>query len=237
MKQSNCNDQKLVLFDIDGTLIQGGHPILRQSYLQAIKKVFGIEILVDWRKHDGSIDRKIFIDILKDQGISEGQILGKLEDLFEERYNYFYQNVEEDYRKRLIKPAKNLVVKLSKRGINLGLLTGNLPSVARLKMEVTGLSTYFKFGLFGHEAEDRVSLAKEVFLKAKEFFGIKFLPENIYVIGDTVKDIECGKSIKARTIGVATGFIASLGELKKAKPDLAVKTLADTKVFKFIFST
>lgn len=235
MEKKLASNPKLVLFDIDGTLVKALDYTSRDSVPKAIKKVFGIEALIDWKKHDGSVDRKIFQDILKDYKIPDQQILAKLEDLFEERYNAFYQSMGNDYKKRLIREAKDLVVKLVKRGIRVGLLTGNLEKIARLKIETVGLDKFLKFGLFGNEAEDRISLAKKIFKKAKNFFGIDFFPDNIYIIGDTIKDITCGKAIGAKTIGVTTGFV-SLSELKKAKPDLAVKTLTDPKVFKLILS-
>jgi len=228
------NPAKLILFDIDNTLIKSGYPAARRRFSVALKKRLKKEIKIDWEIFDGATDIVILRHILEKEGYTKKEISKKLQELFEEAYSYFAQNLKSDYKKRLIKPGVSLVKKLyRKKDYYLAVLTGNEENVGRLKIGLAGLSYYFRFGLFGHEAENRNELAKLVFARAKKFLKIDFKPEDIYIIGDTRYDIKCGKAIKVNTIAVATGY-SNLSELKKAKPDLAVKSLADKSVINFI---
>jgi len=231
------NEAKLVLFDIDGTLIKGGYPPSRKRYPHAFKKLFGKDIDINFDFYDGATDMVIVKYLLEKIGVKKNQINKCLALVFEESYHYLAKNIKSDYQKRLIKPAISLVKKLyPKKNIYLALLTGNQESVARLKINTCNLADYFRFGLFGHEAENRDKLAKLVFKRAKKFLGLDFKSQNIYIIGDTNYDIRCGKAIKAKTIAVATGA-RTYAQLKKEKPDLAVKTLANKKVINFIIKT
>lgn len=228
------NIVKLVLFDIDDTLIKGHYPGGIGRFYYICEKYLGKKVEIDWKKFDGATTKKIIVDTFENHGMPKEKIEEKLEEIFEDAYNYFAKNLKDDYKERLIKDAETLVKKLFKeKNVYLGLLTGNEENVARLKISTVGLSDYFRFGVFGDISEDRNDLSRSVFKKAKKFLGIEFLPENIYIIGDTPNDIRCGKTIKAKTIGVATGKF-TVKELKKAKADLAVKSLADKRVLNFI---
>ena len=225
---------KLVLFDLDGTLIIGGDPIARKSVVVAIKKVFNIEVNIDWVKHEGSTDRKIAVDVLKEKGISSRGVALRLNELAQGRVEYFSKHIiKSDYKKRLISPAVDLVKRLKKEGVFVGLLTGNFKAMAHMKLKLADIDKFFDFGLFGEMAEDRNKLAKLVFKKAKKHFGIRFLPENIFIIGDTTHDIKCGKATGVKIIGVTTGF-TSREDLEAAGADLVVGSLSDKKVLNFI---
>lgn len=233
-KSTSENNPKLVLFDIEGTLIKAGYPPSRRRYPYALKKIFKKEIPLNMADYEGKIDLGFLKKTLKRQGLNKEQISESLNDIFDTAYSYLAKNIKSDYKKRLIKPAALLVKKLyPKKNIYLGLLTGNEENVARLKISTAGLSDYFRLGLFGDEAESRNKLARLVFSRARKFLGIDFLKKNIYIIGDTPHDVDCAKSISAKTIAVATGKY-SFSQLKKTKPDLVVETLADKKVINFI---
>lgn len=225
---------KLVLFDIDGTLIRGRYPGSKGRFTYILKKYLDDEMEIDWNKFDGKPDRAIFKYFLKAKGISEEMMEKKLPEVFEDAYDYMAKNIKPDYKERLIKEAIVLIKKLLlQKNIFIGLLTGNQRDVAHLKIKTVGLTNFFKFGLYGDEADDRNELAKLVFKKAKNFFGLDFLAKNIYIIGDTPHDVNCGKFIAAKTIAVTTGSF-SKEELKKTEADLMVESLADKKILKFI---
>lgn len=232
MKSTKRN--KLVLFDLDGTLVKAGHPTARKSVIKAIKKVFNIDVVIDWFKHDGSTDRKIMVDVLQEKGIKKEEVESKINQLIKARVDFFSTHVESSYKKRLIPEAVDLIKKLKEKGIFIGLLTGNFKTMAFRKLKISGIDYLFDFGLFGEMAEDRNELAGLVFKKAKQHFGINFLPEDIFIIGDTIHDIKCGKAIGGVTIGVATGFSSSKKDLKKASADLVVDSLDDKRVLEFI---
>jgi phosphoglycolate phosphatase len=224
---------KLVLFDLDGTLVKGSHVAGSRSFIGAIKEVTDINVsIIDWTQHDGSIDNKIFKDLTKDKiALQSTHLLA----LHQARIkHYFTPEVTKEYSKSLIPGVKQLLVKLQKHNICLGLLTGNSQKMAYTKLQITGIDKYFDFGLFGDmDASNRQELAKLVFRKAKEHFKTDFLPENIFIIGDTPKDVACGKAVGVKTIAVASGF-PSLEDLQKTGADLVVSSLADPKVLKFI---
>ncbi len=142
------------------------------------------------------------------------------------------QNARDYYD--FISDAIKLVQQLAKK-VHTGLLTGNYEGIGRYKMELIGLDSELQFGLFGHEAENRIDLAKQTFKRASGFIGINFRPDQIVIIGDTPFDVLCAQSIKARSIAVATGKFTLL-ELQKSNPDLAVETLFDQRVIPFILN-
>lgn len=229
----NINNPKLVLFDIDGLLVKGHYPASLKSHEAAIQKVFGLKVKLDISKYDGGTDQFIEAGLLQEKGISYSRMKAKLPALIKERVNYFVKHTGKDFKKRLIKPAIKLAKKLKEKDVYIGLLTGNFRTMAMKKLELAGAEPIFTFGLFGEMAKNRNDLAKLVFKRAFEYFGIKFLPNQIYIIGDTPKDVECGKAIRAKTIAVATGAYSKV-ILEQEQADLTVDNLADVTVLDFI---
>ena len=115
---------------------------------------------------------------------------------------------------------------VTKPDITLGLLTGNLERGARLKLERYDLWWFFAFGAFADDHHDRNELGAFALSRAHEKTGIDFAPEQIDVIGDTGHDIACGKAFGARTIAVATGPW-SREQLAEHKPDFLFDDLAN----------
>lgn len=111
--------------------------------------------------------------------------------------------------------------------IHQALLTGNFRDGARLKLSCLGLWDYFQFGAYSDDSANRDALGPIVLSRAEESLGIKFPPDDVYVVGDTPHDIACGKAIGAKTIAVATGS-CSFDELAALKPTYTFKNLSDT---------
>ena len=109
-----------------------------------------------------------------------------------------------------IPEAVTLAQRLFENHFFIGLLTGNVERMARWKLDHAGVPDIFVFGLFGDDVDDRVTLAKTVFEKAKNHFGITFLPKDIVVVGDAIGDIRCAKAIGATTIIAMTGGLDSI---------------------------
>ncbi|PWU11033.1 MAG: hydrolase [Verrucomicrobia bacterium] len=110
----------------------------------------------------------------------------------------------------------------------LGLLTGNINRGAEIKLKHYGVWHYFEFGAFGDDHHNRNELGRFAKSRAREAHGIEFPSDLIYVIGDTPKDIDCGRAIGAHTVAIATGDYSS-EELHKHKPDFLFEDLRDTK--------
>lgn len=110
----------------------------------------------------------------------------------------------------------------------LALLTGNINQGAEIKLTHFGVWHYFEFGAFGDDHHDRNELGHFAKSRAQAAHGIEFPPKLIYVIGDTPKDVDCGKAIGARTVAIATGDY-SMEELREHQPDFLFENLLDTE--------
>ena len=108
------------------------------------------------------------------------------------------------------------------------LLTGNLVRGAEIKLSHYGVWDYFQFGAFADDHHDRNALPKFARARAIEKHGEEFSSESIFVIGDTPRDIECGKAIGAKTVAIATGNY-SRDELAAHDPDFLFDDLSDTE--------
>lgn len=111
----------------------------------------------------------------------------------------------------------------SRDGFLLGLATGNIEQGAHLKLVPAGLRHFFSFGGFGSDAEDRTELIRIAIDRGRRMIAPRQV-EAAYVIGDTPRDIEHGRSAGARTVAVASGSY-SVEMLSRYKPDLVVKSL------------
>src|SRR5207245_5271713 len=107
---------------------------------------------------------------------------------------------------KLLPGVLQLLEKLkSRRHLVLALLTGNVSRGAQLKLEHYGVWHFFEFGAFADDHQDRNRLGSFARARAREIHGREFSASQIDVIGDTPRNIACGKAIGARTIAVATG--------------------------------
>ncbi|MGH8045800.1 MAG: HAD hydrolase-like protein, partial [Chthoniobacterales bacterium] len=110
----------------------------------------------------------------------------------------------------------------------LALLTGNLRRGAEIKLTHYGVWDYFEFGAFADDHHDRNELGRFARSRAFDQHGIEFPAGNVFVIGDTPRDIECGRAIGARTVAIATGNY-SMAALREHQPDFLFADLSDTE--------
>jgi phosphoglycolate phosphatase-like HAD superfamily hydrolase len=113
----------------------------------------------------------------------------------------------------------------SRTHLVLALLTGNVSRGAQLKLEHYGVWHFFEFGAFADDHHDRNQLGPFAQARAKEKHGREFSATEIDVIGDTPRDIACGKALGARTIAVATGRWKR-DELAEHQPDFLIDDLS-----------
>lgn len=194
--------KKLILWDIDGTLIVSGRAGIF-ALAKAFAKQYGRE--PDFTNLDvsGRTDQWIARQVLEQQHIppTSENIHAFLETYLE------LLGAELQARPGRVLPGIIDLLEIFSRhpDVAQGLLTGNLQRGARIKLEHYRVWHYFAFGAFGDDSPLRNDLGPHAVRRATENHAVNFAPENIFVIGDTPHDIECGKAIGAKTIGVATG--------------------------------
>ncbi|MBA3831379.1 MAG: HAD hydrolase-like protein [Chthoniobacterales bacterium] len=217
--------KRLLLFDIDGTLIDSGGAGL-QALKDVLKEQFGISDDLRGIEVAGKTDTAIVHQILRKQEIAlSDENVAAFLDLYAE-----FLGRELPLRKGALLPGvQQLLPRLQVRSQNvLALLTGNIERGAKLKLEYYGIWDFFEFGAFADDHHDRNELGPFAQRRAREKHAINFPAEAIDVIGDTPHDIACGKAIGARTIAVATGSF-SRAQLAEHQPDELVDDFSEVE--------
>jgi phosphoglycolate phosphatase-like HAD superfamily hydrolase len=216
--------QRLLLFDIDGTLITSGGAG-EGALCDAMRARFGVEETLDGLTIAGATDSAIAGALLARHNIP-GTAENKIALL--DAYLGFLEQRLPNHAGRLLPGILTLLERLrhDPRFV-LGLLTGNLAHGARIKLDHFGVWEFFEFGAFADDHHDRNELGHFARARAKDARGTDFPPDRIIVLGDTPRDIACGKAIGARTVAIATGHY-SIETLVGHAPDLVFADLADT---------
>ncbi|NIO44113.1 MAG: HAD-IA family hydrolase [Candidatus Aenigmarchaeota archaeon] len=219
--------KKLVLFDIDKTLIKDLE-WEKLKFSEVFKKVYGIDASLDKIEHSGMTDQEKIFKVLKRRGLKEKEILSKMEHCEKIMLNGYSDKSLEKFD-----GVKELLEGLEKNNILIGTVTGNFKSVAILKLKKVGLYHYFKVGGFGNDRINRAKIINMAIKRAKEKFDFKF-NNNVFLIGDTLRDIKAAKEAGIKVIGVATG-VWTEEQLKKAGADFVFKDFKDrNKILKVI---
>jgi phosphoglycolate phosphatase-like HAD superfamily hydrolase len=211
---------RLLILDIDGTLLHTGGAGLR-SFRKAAEAVFSRPIT--FTKHDfaGKLDCLIFRKLHAAHSGGKTSLPEAWAE-FQRRYVESLAEESQDSSSWKVYPGVREFLEKESGGSLLALLTGNIRKGAEIKLKTVGLWDFFPCGAFGDAGEDRSCLAAAALLVSKAYYQREFT--EVWVIGDTIADIECGKSIGAKTLGVRTGFSAD-GELEAAGADRVVRTL------------
>jgi phosphoglycolate phosphatase-like HAD superfamily hydrolase len=216
---------RLVLFDIDGTLLTAAGAGKRAIH-RALRDVFGGIGPADYW-FDGKTDPQIVRDLMRHDGHSDAVIDERLGDVlsrYSERLGVELSDAS--YRPYVHPGVFALLDALESRDdVVLGLLTGNIELGATQKLRAVGLDPRrFVVGAFGSDHEERLSLPAIASARAREQLGVD--PE-LVVVGDTPADVACGAGAKRRAIAVATGRY-SVDELAACKPAAVFADLSDT---------
>jgi phosphoglycolate phosphatase len=214
----------LLLFDIDGTLVQGGPA--KSAFMRAMTLVFGTDRLVEGTDFSGKTDPQIAREILRGSGFEDREIDAGLSAL--------WSSYLEELERRL--PHQPMAVLPGVRpllehlqdvdGVALGLLTGNILKGARLKLGSVGLMDFFPIGSYGSDSEVREDLPEVAIRRAARNWGTIFQPSSVVVVGDTPRDVACGKHGGTRTVAVATGRYPP-ESLEAAGADRVLEDLGD----------
>ena len=228
--------QRLVLFDIDGTLLHGGG-LWSGSFVQSVKEFFPDKSIpaLDFK---GRTDYQIIGECLTHWGIPKDDHA----EISDQVLDLYLGTVEQKIKKghpheiTVLDGAVGLLNKLNAdHRVRLAVLTGNVLRGANLKLKHAELDTYFELMITGDDHWDRYQLPTIARYRAKEVGLGEYHGKEIVIIGDTIHDVNCGKSIGVKTIAVGTGRGVNQEELLSHEPDYFFSNLADVdSVYKSI---
>jgi phosphoglycolate phosphatase-like HAD superfamily hydrolase len=219
---------RIVLFDIDGTLLRSGGAG-RASMERALTEVFGSPGSSEYH-YGGKTDKQIVRDLMRREGFTDDAIDSQMDQLLDSYVAGLAGELEARSRTVLVCDGViELLDALDKEErVVVGLLTGNIESGARAKLTAAGLDpSRFRVNAFGSDHELRPELPAVAQRRASELLGVDVHGNRLVIIGDTPADIQCGEAIGARAIAVATGGY-TVEQLAAYEPYALFESLADT---------
>lgn len=219
--------RRLVLFDIDGTLLSAGGAGAR-ALRDALMEVFGETGPIGAYRMAGRTDPQIVRELMTATGRTVEEIEGRYAVL----WDAYLRNLRDEVARARVQalpgvPALLDRVEAGGEPTLLGLLTGNVQEGARLKVDAAGLGFgRFRVGAYGSDHWQRPALPAVAVRRARALTGLDFAGKEIVVIGDTPLDIACGEHLGVRTIAVATGGHPA-EELAACGPDFLFGDLSD----------
>lgn len=220
---------KLVLFDIDGTLLST-EGAARRAFHATLLDVYGTAGPIDTHSFAGKTDPQIARELLTLAGLSPDRIDAGFDRLWQGYLARLEGELAAEHHETHVYPG---VVPLLERlagmqdRVVVALLTGNIRPGAVLKLRSGGLDGHFPFGAFGSDDERRDRLPAIAVERALERTGRTFDGSDVIVLGDTPFDVSCGRGIGCRAAAVATGPFDRT-TLADAGADIVWDTLEDT---------
>ena len=227
------SDLRILLWDIDGTLIRTTRAGAFKDYtIPMLEEVFGTAGRLPEMKVSGMTDLQIIAEALKDEGFTNEHILERIDDLRERYMEAMRKATEngEQFFEVLPGVRETLQALTDHPRYHSALLTGNIEPAAYLKMELVGLSEFFDLpGAFGDESHDRRDLPALAADRIRAHLQLDLAPEQFIVIGNTPNDIECARHFGARALAVGTGRLYSREDILACNPDALLPDLSDLK--------
>ena len=208
-----------MLFDIDGTLIRRAGPHHRQALVEAIRRTVSLETTTEGVPVAGMLDRDILATMMTRAGMRPTAIKKAMPDVVQLAQSIYVRS-SPDLARKVCPGVRRVLQRLHKRGVVIGLVTGNLTRIGWRKMERAGLRPYFRFGAFAELAKDRAGLVRFAIRRARREGWIG-RDSRISLIGDHPNDVRAAKANGIRSIAVGTG-LTSWEELQSHSPDIIV---------------
>ena len=218
------HQETILLFDIDGTLLLSGGAG-RVAMQRVMSEMFAAPSLPSLKVH-GRTDHGIISELFEALQI---ELTDERRQQFTEAYHGELEICLPLCTGRLMPAIEPLLNWLDQQAnVRLGILTGNSRSAAKAKLQHFGLEQFFDFRLagFGERFGDRNDVAQVAWEQCRSVMGNALRAEQIWVIGDTIRDVACARSIGAKVTAVATGG-DTLETLEESQPDLLVSDLSD----------
>jgi phosphoglycolate phosphatase-like HAD superfamily hydrolase len=213
----------VVLFDVDGTLIDSGGAGAR-SWKHAFDKLYGISADIGSHTEAGETDpvvaRKTF-----EAAVGRGPTEAELARLFAVYLLRLSEEVRTSEGYRVLEGVEDLLLMLSDAGTMLGLVSGAMEGAARVKLSRADLNRFFVFGGYGSDSDDRAMLTRGAIDKAAMLHGHDVTPDRVFVVGDTPLDVEAARAVGAVSVAVASGRF-SMEELRSSGASHVLPSLA-----------
>jgi phosphoglycolate phosphatase-like HAD superfamily hydrolase len=219
--------RRLVLFDIDGTLLSADGAGKRAIY-DALMQVFGTTGPIHDYSFAGRTDPEIVRDLMRAAGIPDAEIDAGMRALWFLYVENLHREIRE-IRVRALPGVAALLARVEDAGgeMVLGLLTGNIVQGARIKVDAARLGFgRFRVGAFGSDHAHRPELPAIAIARARERTGVCYAGKEVVIIGDTPLDVACGAHLGVRTLAVATGR-HPVDELAESGADYVFPDLSD----------
>lgn len=218
----NWIDSDVYLFDIDGTLLNAYGGAHYNAFHSALKHTFNLDCKIDGVPLHGNTDIGILRAVLRREGLPKDAFDLHRRALLDHMCAQVELN-RAQIRSEICPAILELLSRLAAQGKLLGIATGNLERIGRLKLEAANLSDYFSFGVFADHCETREDVFRAGIAEASRRLDCEAA---VCIIGDTPADISAAKAVGARVIAVATG-IYSKEELLNSSPDICVDSCSE----------
>ncbi|HLB82845.1 MAG TPA: HAD hydrolase-like protein [Gemmatimonadales bacterium] len=223
---------KLVLFDIDGTLLwtDGAG---RRAIQRALVDEAGTAGPIESYRFDGKTDPQIVRELLSLAGHPAAQDASRIASVCRRYVDHLRAELDKPAQATKLMPGTLELLRAleppeAEERALVGLLTGNVAPGAALKLRSAGLDpARFRVGAYGSDSARRVDLPAVAARRAAALTGRRFAGADVIVIGDTPDDVACGRPMGARSVAVATGSY-DVAALRAAGAAYVFETLADT---------
>lgn len=216
----------LILWDIDGTLLRG-KGLGKAVTTLAMEEVFGVYDELEHHYFGGKTDWQSLLEILVPRGIAPETIAERLNTYMHVKARHMSAIIDQ-YHVRPLPGAMETVLAMRERpNVAHGIVTGNVQATVPVKLRAAGYDPdWFPIAAYGHESKSRNDLPPLALQRAAQVTGKQFNPSDVWVIGDTVSDVECARASGMRVAVVTTGF-DSREALQAAQPDYLVDDLRE----------
>jgi len=220
---ANSHPIRLVLFDVDGTLIHTGGAGVA-AFAKTLASEFGVPNGTELLKFGGRTDYSLVRELFS---LTQIEPSAKNFDRFFAAYLVWLEKLIAECRGGACPGVAEFCRALAARAEPplAGLLTGNIRRGAQIKLQRFQMWDQFSIGAFSDDHEDRNQIAAIALRRGSERLGRPLRGEEVLVIGDTPLDIRCARAIGAKVLAVATGRF-TVPELEEHKPDWAVEDLS-----------
>jgi phosphoglycolate phosphatase-like HAD superfamily hydrolase len=215
---------RAILFDVDGTLISTGGAGAR-SWRYAFQELHGIPADIGQFSDAGMTDPTV-ARLTFTAAVGHEPSPTELATVMAAYLDRLPFEVEHSESYRVLDGAEEVLRRLGRAGILLGITSGAVEAAAHIKLSRAGFNRYFPFGGYGSDSADRVELTKRAIERGGMLVGEAFDPAHVFVVGDTPKDVEAAHGAGCVAVATATGHY-SRDELEKTGAEYVLGSLRE----------